>query len=115
MFPHCSQKLQPDSLALAFQDARPGQSPHEAVILAQPSLAHGLRPGHAHHYPHLTSTIPAWLDYVITIQNYIWFCTELNMVLGLTTVGGKNSLRLLSPSDVKVWFQTLVQTRLLQN
>ena len=43
-------KPRPDSLALALQDSRPGQSPQEASILAWLSLAHGLRPGHAHHY-----------------------------------------------------------------
>ena len=40
----------PEPVALAFQNTRPGQSHHKAVILAWLGLAHGLRPGHAQHY-----------------------------------------------------------------
>ena len=36
---HC-HKLQPEGLALALQNSRPGQSPQEATILAQLGLAY---------------------------------------------------------------------------
>jgi hypothetical protein len=50
-----SEKPWPDGLALALETPGPGQSHQEAVILARPilawlGLAHGLRPGQAHHY-----------------------------------------------------------------
>ena len=34
------QKPRPDGLALAFQERKPGQSRHEAVITARPGLAY---------------------------------------------------------------------------
>ena len=39
-----TEKPLPDSLALAFQECKPGQSRHE-LELEGPGLAYGLRPG----------------------------------------------------------------------
>ncbi|KAG1785043.1 uncharacterized protein HD556DRAFT_1451136 [Suillus plorans] len=45
------QKPWPKPPASAFHNVRPGQSRQQAVTLAWLGLAHGLKPGCAHHYP----------------------------------------------------------------
>jgi len=42
----CPHKPWPDGLALALQDSRLGQSPHEATILAQLGWAMHITKGH---------------------------------------------------------------------
>jgi len=58
--PKIAQKPWPEPMALAFQDLRPGQSRGQAVTLARLGLAHGLKPGRAHHYLLERAIAGAW-------------------------------------------------------